>query len=92
VSSPTLWFLHQEGCGACASARPSWRAFRAAHPALPTVEADIFRTVWPHGMKFQVRVTPTYVVAEPGRPLRVFEGMATKAQLEKWLRGAGVLP
>ncbi len=67
-----LYFIYQQGCGACAAAKPVLAAWAQRHPEWDVRMADIMQVDWKHPWK--VRATPTYVFEVPGRERVMYVG------------------
>jgi hypothetical protein len=82
-----LYFLFEDGCEACAAARPELQKFISKHPTSIVLEIRASGP-WPAAFGMKVKVTPTYVFRH-GAEMTKTEGAMRATDIEKWIRKIG---
>jgi hypothetical protein len=87
VLLPTLYVFVQEGCEACAAAKPHLQTFRQRHPLdVLVIPLHLERREW-QVAGWAPRATPGYALVLPGGKMRKHVGAMTAEELEAWAGG-----
>lgn len=84
MATTRYYYLMMSGCDACESNKPVVDEFCAAHPELKRVDVDLAFEEW-HARAWVPKATPTHVLLKKGRKPSIYEGEASRAELETWL-------
>lgn len=82
-----LYFVHEDGCAACAAARPELEKFISKHPAAMVLSIEA-RGPFPERLGVKIRATPTYLFRK-GDGLVKLEGALRCTDIEKLIKKAG---
>ncbi len=86
-----LYFVHADGCSACAAAEPELSAFEQAHPFVMVVRLHADGVI-AERMGLKVKATPTYLWHEAAEETEVRVGLLKAKDLEKWWKAREAEP
>lgn len=78
-----LYYFYQDGCSACAFAKPELEKFKAAHPEIMVMECNLSRKDW-FISGWTPKVTPGYLLKVNNEAVGNVEGALNLKLLEKW--------
>lgn len=82
----TLYYIYMDGCGACEAAKPVLAEWERKHPGVPVVRHNLLNDKWT--AEWQVKATPTYVVAIPGHRPAMYEGALSENDISRFIEVA----